>query len=106
MLVTRGVYAFVRHPGYLGWLLWSVGTQVLLQNPLSAPMFAYVVRRWLVHARARRALTPGRCLCAWTQSWRFFARRIPFEEARLREFFGRWYDDYAARTPTYIPFIR
>ena len=26
-LVTHGVYAFVRHPGYLGWFIWAVSTQ-------------------------------------------------------------------------------
>ena len=35
---------FVRHPGYLGWFIWAVGTQVLLCNPLSMISFAYVVR--------------------------------------------------------------
>lgn len=79
-LVTCGVYRLVRHPGYLGWLLWAVGTQVLLQNLVSAVLFTAL-------------------------SWRFFSRRIPFEEARLREFFGEEYARYAERTPTYIPFI-
>lgn len=44
VLVTSGVYSFSRHPGYLGWLLWAVGTQVLLQNPLSTPLFALTAR--------------------------------------------------------------
>jgi len=26
-VVRHGVYRYVRHPGYLGWLVWSVGTQ-------------------------------------------------------------------------------
>lgn len=26
-LVTHGVYAYVRHPGYLGWFIWAVSTQ-------------------------------------------------------------------------------
>ena len=29
-VVSHGVYAWCRHPGYLGWLTWSVGTQVML----------------------------------------------------------------------------
>lgn len=28
-LVTDGVYGLVRHPGYLGWLVWCLGTQVI-----------------------------------------------------------------------------
>ena len=27
-LVTEGVYKFCRHPSYVGWYYWSVGTQV------------------------------------------------------------------------------
>lgn len=25
---------FVRHPGYLGWLIWATGMQLLLGNPV------------------------------------------------------------------------
>jgi protein-S-isoprenylcysteine O-methyltransferase len=45
---------------------------------------------------------PPSCL----QSWRFFSRRIAYEEATLVRFFGQAYLDYAARTPTWIPGIR
>ena len=61
-VVSHGVYRHARHPGYLGWLWWSVGTQVLLCNPVCCVGFAYV-------------------------GWRFFAHRIPFEEALLRDMF-------------------
>ena len=44
-LVTHGIYKHIRHPGYLGWLLWAVGTQLLLQNALCTVLFAAVVRR-------------------------------------------------------------
>ena len=27
-LVTHGVYAHCRHPSYVGWFYWSIGTQV------------------------------------------------------------------------------
>lgn len=32
-LVTSGVYAWCRHPSYVGWFYWSIGTQVLGQLP-------------------------------------------------------------------------
>lgn len=67
--------AWARHPGYLGWFLWSVGTQILLLNPLSTPLFAVL-------------------------SWRFFSSRIPYEERQLEQFFGEDYVRYAAATPT------
>jgi protein-S-isoprenylcysteine O-methyltransferase len=80
-LVTAGVYARLRHPAYTGWFWWSVGTQLLLCNPLCAAAYA-------------------------AASWLFFAERIPREEAHLRGFFGHAYDEYAARTYVLIPLLR
>lgn len=80
-LVTDGIYSFVRHPGYCGFLIWSVGTQIILINPISTVAFALVV-------------------------WRFFAGRIPYEENYLRRFFGNEYGRYAQRVPSGIPFVK
>lgn len=33
-LVTHGVYSLCRHPSYVGWFYWSVGTQVKIKNLL------------------------------------------------------------------------
>lgn len=79
-LITHGVYRHIRHPGYLGWLVWCVGTQILLCNPIGAVGFAVA-------------------------AWRFFKARVPFEEARLRAMFPGEYAAYAARTRTWIPGI-
>lgn len=79
-LVTWGIYRHVRHPGYLGWYMWCVGTQLLLCNPASAIAFAVV-------------------------AWRFFKERIVYEEHYLRKIFGDDYATYAARTPTFLPFM-
>ena len=79
-LVTHGIYAYLRHPSYTGWFWWSIGTQLVLGNPLCV----------LAYARA---------------SWGFFADRIPFEEETLREFYPGEYPAYAARTFVLIPFI-
>mmetsp|Transcript_6596 Transcript_6596/g.10271 ORF Transcript_6596/g.10271 Transcript_6596/m.10271 type:complete len:188 (-) Transcript_6596:933-1496(-) len=80
ILVTRGIYRYVRHPGYLGWFIWSISTQVVLANPICLIIFSIV-------------------------SWRFFATRIPFEEHYLTSFFGEQYRKYKSQTPTYLPFI-
>ncbi|XP_021720093.1 protein-S-isoprenylcysteine O-methyltransferase B-like [Chenopodium quinoa] len=80
-LITHGIYRFVRHPGYTGFLIWSVGTQIILINPISTIAFALVV-------------------------WRFFAGRIPYEENYLRRFFGNDYGQYAQRVPSGIPFVK
>lgn len=81
-LVQSGIYAYIRHPGYCGWFWWSVGTQILLANPLSAAGFAWF-------------------------SYRFFLERISYEEHLLesKDFFGAEYTAYKKRVPTYIPFI-
>lgn len=79
-LVTKGVYRFMRHPGYCGFLIWSVGTQIMLCNPISVVAFAVVV-------------------------WNFFAKRIPYEEYFLRQFFGPQYEEYARKVPSGVPFV-
>jgi len=79
-LVTQGVYRLCRHPGYVGWFLWSVGTQLMMGNPL--------------------------CFAAYFGvSFMFFKGRIPGEEAYLVEFFGEQYLRYAERVPCGIPGI-
>lgn len=37
-LVTSGVYAWFRHPSYVGWFYWSIGTQVWCQNQCQSPL--------------------------------------------------------------------
>ncbi|KAL3154072.1 hypothetical protein ABBQ32_013612 [Trebouxia sp. C0010 RCD-2024] len=81
VLVTQGIYRYCRHPGYLGWLVWVLGTQALLANPICLAGFSIV-------------------------AWKFFQERIAVEEQQLRLFFGESYSQYAAKTPTLIPFIR
>lgn len=79
-LVTHGIYAYLRHPAYFGFFWWSVGTQVLLANPL--------------------------CLVAYTAAtWHFFYDRIPHEEELLVHFFGDVYRQYRKRTHIGIPLV-
>mmetsp|Transcript_88093 Transcript_88093/g.174829 ORF Transcript_88093/g.174829 Transcript_88093/m.174829 type:complete len:290 (-) Transcript_88093:12-881(-) len=79
-LVTHGVYKLCRHPGYVGWFLWSVSSQLVLGNPLCLLAYGYV-------------------------SWKFFAGRIPGEEELLISFFGEEYEHYARNVPCGLPFI-
>nr|KYP51104.1 Protein-S-isoprenylcysteine O-methyltransferase B [Cajanus cajan] len=80
-LITHGIYRYIRHPGYCGFLIWSIGTQIMLCNPISTFAFAAVV-------------------------WRFFAQRIPYEEYFLRQFFGAQYEEYAQRVGSGVPFVK
>lgn len=72
-LVTTGVYAFMRHPGYAGWLLWVCGAQLLAGNLVSFVCFSIV-------------------------TWIFFKDRIEYEETLLLDMFGNEYRRYKQRT--------
>ncbi|PBL02394.1 ICMT-domain-containing protein [Armillaria gallica] len=80
VLVTDGVYAWFRHPSYAGFFYWALGTQLVLQNPLSFVGFVVVL-------------------------WRFFYFRTRAEERALVKFFGDEYIQYRRSVGTKIPFI-
>nr|CAD2179012.1 unnamed protein product [Meloidogyne enterolobii] len=94
VFATDGVYALVRHPGldifvsllriiflgYMGWMMWSIGTQLVLCNPICVISYAIV-------------------------SYRFFEERIYEEERYLIEFFAERYIAYQRFVPTGIPGI-
>jgi protein-S-isoprenylcysteine O-methyltransferase len=52
ILVTWGPYTWCRHPSYFGFYWWAIGSQILLGNAISTPIFAFIL-------------------------WNFFWRRIP-----------------------------
>lgn len=81
VLVTNGIYKYLRHPSYFGFFYWSIGTQLLLGNMISTVMFAVA-------------------------SWVFFHRRIPYEEATLLKMFPEEYPIYRIKTYIGIPFIK
>ena len=80
-LVTRGVYSLSRHPSYVGWFYWSVGSQLLLCNPVCFVGFLVA-------------------------TWKFFQDRIWDEELLLLQFFGQEYEDYRTKVGIGIPFIQ
>lgn len=80
-LVTGGIYAWCRHPSYAGWFWWSVGTQVLLGNPI--------------------------CICAYAAaSYLFFRGRIQHEERAMIGFWGDEYVQYQKRVGSGVPFVK
>ncbi|KAJ7682687.1 ICMT-domain-containing protein [Mycena polygramma] len=80
VLVTDGIYAWLRHPSYAGFFYWALGTQLVLQNPVSFVLYAGVM-------------------------WRFFYYRTRAEERALISFFGDQYVQYRKRVGTLIPFV-
>ncbi|VEU21793.1 DEKNAAC102634 [Brettanomyces naardenensis] len=80
VLVTDGIYSFSRHPSYAGFFYWALGTQLMLLNPLSFIIFLLLL-------------------------YRFFGRRIRYEESTLITFFGDRYVKYRETVPVRIPFL-
>ena len=70
----------LRHPAYFGWFYWSIGTQLLLCNPIC-------------------------CVAYGVASWSFFRKRIPYEERLLLSFYPEKYPDYSRKTIIGIPFV-
>lgn len=79
-LVTSGIYSFLRHPAYFGFFYWSIGTQMVLGNPICFIGYTVVL-------------------------WKFFSGRVKHEEALLVRFFGEEYINYKSRVGTMIPFV-
>eukprot|EP01096_Ripella_sp_DP13-Kostka_P014258 TRINITY_DN6386_c0_g1_i2.p3 TRINITY_DN6386_c0_g1~~TRINITY_DN6386_c0_g1_i2.p3 ORF type:complete len:269 (-),score=142.04 TRINITY_DN6386_c0_g1_i2:31-837(-) len=79
-IVTAGIYQFTRHPGYVGWFIFTVGLQIILVNFISVPAFGYVM-------------------------YMFFDQRIAGEEEYLIKMFGDEYSQYRAKVPI-IPFFK
>ncbi|EPZ32232.1 farnesyl cysteine carboxyl-methyltransferase [Rozella allomycis CSF55] len=80
-LVTSGIYSIVRHPSYSGFFIWSIGTQLLLGNPLCSMTYLIV-------------------------TWKYFKDRIRYEEVFLAEFFRGEYEKYRENVSSGIPFIK
>lgn len=77
-LITHGPYAWVRHPAYLGSLLWAFAPPLLLGSGaglIAAAVCYYPALRY----------------------------RVAVEEALLAERFGDRWADYRARVPALIP---
>ena len=79
-LVREGIYAYMRHPAYSGYFVWSVGTQLLLGNPLCLAIYCYVL-------------------------YRFFSDRIRDEETHLLQFFPN-YGQYRRECWSGIPGLK
>ena len=81
ILVTDGIYGWMRHPSYFGFFYWGLGTQLVMGN-----VFCFMGYAWVL--------------------WTFFSNRIHHEEAKLVDFFKGEYVQYRQRVGTLMPFIR
>ena len=80
-LVTAGVYRFVRHPMYTAFWMWAIAQALTLQNWVAG--FAGIIGFGTL-----------------------YLFRVGREEVLMRQTFGPQWDDYAARTPRVVPFLR
>ena len=79
-LVTTGIYAWERHPSYLGFFVLSISMQAILKNPINTVAFALVLKR-------------------------FFTERIADEEYTLCQFFGEDYLNYMKAVPSRLSLL-
>jgi protein-S-isoprenylcysteine O-methyltransferase Ste14 len=75
-LLTSGLYRGVRHPVYSGLLLWAFGVATAAASLLHLLFFGLL--------------------------WAFLTAKAAHEERLLRQIFSN-YDEYAARTPRFLP---
>jgi len=78
-LIIRGIYHWIRHPMYTGFLLFGLGLVLLSANLFGCAYLPAVAAMIIV--------------------------RLPSEEALLIEEFGQAYQDYRKKTATLIPGI-
>ncbi|KAI1798237.1 hypothetical protein LXA43DRAFT_1107121 [Ganoderma leucocontextum] len=100
-LATRGPYAIVRHPSYIGYALIVFGDAVFL---LSEGSYLAAVGVWGSHLWAGLAcLVAGRSLFVAAV---LMPSRAGREDAVLREEFGREWEAWAERTPyKLVPYV-
>ena len=79
-LMTTGFYGITRHPSYFGFLVWTIGTQLMCLNIIC--LIGFPIGLFI-----------------------FFKDRIIEEEGLLIEFFGYDYLDYKKKVGILMPFI-
>ncbi len=79
-VIDTGVFARVRHPMYLGSLLFFLGLAVATWS-----LFSFTV---------------------WAVMFLFFDRIATFEERELEQIFGTAYREYKLRVPKWVPRLR
>ena len=81
VLLTTGFFGITRHPSYFGFLVWTIGTQLMCLNIIC--IIGFPIGLFL-----------------------FFQDRIIEEEGLLIEFFGYDYLEYKKKVGILIPFIK
>lgn len=99
VLVTRGLYAYFRHPSYFGYFFFAVGTQVVVGNKICFVSYAIIL--WFFFKDRINC----KFLLFSLMGGGAFADLVTDEEQDLVKFFGDDYIAYRKRVGTGIPFI-
>ena len=65
-LETRGLYASIRHPGYLGALLSALGSALAFDSALALPLFAVMLGAELTRVRREEVLLARHFAADWS----------------------------------------
>ena len=99
-LITRGPYAFVRHPSYTGWILMIAGNFLLLASPKC--YFAESGLRDSVVGRVVGLASFAYCMFSTVN----LLGRVAKEDTVLRKEFGEKWEAWARQTPyRLVPFV-
>ncbi|KAI0760879.1 hypothetical protein BD413DRAFT_253514 [Trametes elegans] len=99
-LITTGPYSFVRHPSYTG-ILPAIAGQLIVE---------FTPGGWYAESGGLATAGGKAVVVGWTLWWIVlfsgFVRRVPIEDAVLRDEFGGQWHDWARKTPyAIIPFV-
>lgn len=100
-LVTTGVYAHVQHPSYTTAMIFGVAS-TMLTSRIDGTMAC-----WLPRVVVEQAWWANWILMSLCGGAAYFAtmRRVRVEEMILKETFGEEWEDWAAKTPRFLPWI-
>lgn len=106
VLITHGLYSIFRHPGYAGWFWWSVGTQIIMVNPICFVGYFIASSKYAFNLNITFILIVYFSYLSLSIFHRFFQSRIYYEEACLISFFTD-YTEYQKSVPrTGVPFAK
>ena len=72
VVVDRGVYAIVRHPQYLGYIMFNLGFTFLLQSPLVLLLGFLAIVFFIVHTIQEDRY----CAAKFGENWRDYSCRV------------------------------
>ncbi len=73
VVVDRGIYAIVRHPQYLGYIMLNLGFMLMLQGPLALSLGFLGIAFFIVHTIQEDRF----CAAKFGDDWQDYSRKTP-----------------------------